>query len=116
MNFVEAILWLGGAVLFVAILAVVKELYDALKGKRKLDFSDELQRIADMLVNAAEQIGKVSGWTNEQKKNYVMQYMREYFPGVPEFILEAAVEAVVGMLNRWTDLPFATEAEDAPTE
>lgn len=96
-------MFVGGVVILVAVVLLVKELIGVLVQKKKLDLSEEIAQMAEVLVQAIEQMGKLQGMTGEEKKSFVMSQMKELFPNAPEWVLDAAVEAAVFLLNLATD-------------
>ena len=63
------------------------------------DITDKrLQTRADAVVRAAEQIGKVNNWSNEEKKDYAVITLTAGFPKLTkqdaDMMVEAAISAV----------------------
>jgi len=74
----------------------------------------EIQEAADMFVRAVEQSGKIQNMDGPQKKMIVHNLLDQAIPGIPDTILDAAIEGAVYLLDKtesyWT-APNAGEAK-----
>lgn len=93
-------IFIFSAALLAAIVGSAIVGINAMRSKSKLEIAQLVELYADLLVRFAEQTGNIKGMSGAEKKMMVMSLLKEALPDVPNFILDAAVEAAVLLLNK----------------
>lgn len=100
--FLQLLMGVAFIALGIALVAGLKFFLGFLKNKTMQSKEGSIWMVADRLVRAAHQ--KFKKEANPDKYNYVISRLKEFFPLVPDKILESFIESAVFNIKQEFDL------------